>query len=818
MANNDINASNAPEKTGETIEVSNDEFMRATFGDDLSHELPLVVSFQGHPGTGKPWGGKPWWPGDEEADEIPLDANNYFSLASFRPDEAGRYRRQKARFVALYAVMLDDIGTKVDMERPKLPSSWLIETSEGNYQAGYILKEPIEGTSTADRLMNAIVDAKLCDPGANGPRARLARLPTAVNAKHSPPFKCRVEIWEPERRYTVDELADGLQIDMEAQKSKSRRKVAPSIQADDGDPVLLPKPEKHPVLVQLRARGLYKKLLGGTKHDITCPWVCEHTDSTDGGTAYFDPDDAYPIGGFKCLHGHCAERSIKDLLAYLEVESCSARMKPTIRVFAGEIPRVVDAAELELADTLNHYQRGGLIVTVVRDPGTLETRVQELSQPALMYAMAGVATWESYNPKTQEIKRIDPPGIYVSVLYNLASYPHLPVLNGLTRQPYLRPDGSLMFEPGYDPLTGMYGVFNAKEFSISDYPTYDDALKALELLTGLLEEFQFLGANDMATALSAMLTAAVRPSLSHAPMFHVRAHMAGSGKSYLCELMTAFVTPQRSTPTTFPRDDEECRKLLLTKFLRAPAVVEFDNLTSDLLAHNSLCTALTSEYMTGRILGVSKEATVNTRALFLSSGNNVGPIQDMTRRCLTINLAPECEIPAARKFKRPGLVREILQGRGKYVSAALTVVRAWITAGKPKAAVKSMAGFNDWSDLCRQPLLWLGLDDPASSIFTAMADDPDKETLSRLLTAWEGVFDSKPASVRDILDGVFPPTEYMKDLRELTHDIAEDRGQINRRRLGRWFKRHEGRIVDGIRRVHVADGRSTNAWRVERVE
>ena len=79
-------------------------------------------------------------------------------------------------------------------------------------------------------------------------------------------------------------------------------------------------------------------------------------------------------------------------------------------------------------------------------------------------------------------------------------------------------------------------------------------------------------------------------------------------------------------------------------------MIEFDNLTGDLVAHKSLCTALTSEYMSGRILGVSKTATVSTRALFLSSGNNVGPVQDMTRRCITIRLDPGCEMPAARSF------------------------------------------------------------------------------------------------------------------------------------------------------------------------
>ena len=122
------------------------------------------------------------------ATELPADANNYFSLAVFRPDEAGQYRRQKARFQALHAVMLDDVGSKVAMERLTLPPSWLLETSPGNCQAGYLLREPLTDGLVADRLMNAIVAAGLCDPGANGPRARLARLPVAVNGKHSPVF------------------------------------------------------------------------------------------------------------------------------------------------------------------------------------------------------------------------------------------------------------------------------------------------------------------------------------------------------------------------------------------------------------------------------------------------------------------------------------------------------------------------------------------------------------------------------------------------------------------------------------------------------
>lgn len=653
--------------TGKTDPVGNGDFLLAVFGE-LEDARPVVVSFEGNPASVPPkvWFGRPWQGTPGLSVSLPAGANNYFSLAVFRPDEAGQFRRQKARFQAMYAVMLDDIGTKVNLERLTLPPSWLLQTSPGNHQAGYLLREPLTDGSIADRLMNAIVAAELCDPGANGPRARLARLPIAVNGKHMPPFQCRMVEWSPELRYSVEELVNGLQLEIASVGRPTRQGTRAAQQRPgDGDPVWIPRPEENSVLVALRDGGLYKAPLGDGKHDITCPWVQDHTGEVNGGTAYFDPDDNWPIGGFKCLHGHCAARHIRDLLRFLDIDANAARMKPTIRVVAGEIHRVVDAAERELAHSRRHYQRGGLIVTVVTDPGTRETRVQDISPPALVRALAGAATWERFDARAEDWTRIDPPARHAAVLFDSTSYHHLPVLSGLTRQPYLRPDGSLMTAAVYDVSTGMFGVFDSREFSIPESPTRAQAQAALALLTDLLTEFSFARDTDFAAALAAMLTAAVRPSLAHAPMIHVRAHMVGSGKSYLCELITAFATPQRGTPTTFPGDDEECRKLLLAELLRAPAVIEFDNLTSDLVAHKSLCTALTSEHMSGRILGVSKTATVSTRALFLSSGNNVGPVQDMTRRCITIHLDPGCEVPAARSFKRPELVRDVLRERGR---------------------------------------------------------------------------------------------------------------------------------------------------------
>ena len=806
--------------TDETYSLGNHEFLLAVFGTALTDARPLIVSFDGDPTkvASKAWFGRPWQADSDPPVNLSATANNYFSLATFKPDEAGKYRRQKARFEALHAVMLDDVGTKVDMARVTLAPSWLLETSPGNHQAGYLLRESMADGGAADRLMNAIVAAGLCDPGANGPRARLARLPVAINGKHTPPFPCQMVEWRPELVYSIDELVDGLQLEMvPAGRIKQQKTRATHAHPTDGDPVWLPRPDDNAVLTALRDRGLYKAPLGDGKHDITCPWLQEHTNASDGGTAYFEPDDSWPVGGFKCMHGHCAGRRVRELLRQLGVEASDARMKPTIRVVAGEIHRVVDAAERELAESRRHYQRGGLIVTVVTDPGTRETRVQDINPAALVRALAGATTWERFDVRASDWVRVDPPARHATVLFDSVSYHHLPVLSGLTRQPYLRPDGSLTAAAGYDSSSRMFGVFDARAFSVPADPTRAQAEAALALLKELLSEFSFASDVDLAATLAAMLTAVVRPSLDHAPMFHVRAHMVGSGKSYLCELITAFATPQRGTPTTFPGDDEECRKLLLAELLRAPAVIEFDNLTGDLVAHKSLCTALTSEHMSGRILGVSKTATVSTRTLFLSSGNNVGPVQDMTRRCLTIHLSPDCEVPAARSFTRPDLVRDVLRERGRYISAVLTIVRAWVVAGRPMTECKPLAGFGDWSALCRQPLLWLGMADATASVFKAMAEDPDRETLSRLLMAWQSTFGKTPAMVRDAVKRASDYYGGQTELREVLHDIADERGEINRRKLGWWIRRHSGRIVDGLRFVRASGNRSAEAWQVESV-
>jgi hypothetical protein len=815
LVETDSSINNRPEKTsetGKTYTPSNAEFLGVVFKGRLGQARPLVVSFTGNPNkvSSHSWVGKVW---REEQNDILHSANNFFSLADFMPDSEGTYRRKKEKFHQLSALMFDDVGTKVGLDRMVLSPSWLLETSAGNYQGGYILREPIADAKKADALMKAIIKAGLCDPGAGGPTTRLARLPIGINGKYEPAFECRLAQWSPENRYSAEEIITAFNLDLTDSKPTARtknRRIAKPRPAD-GFSVFLRPSGPGGVLAKLQERGLYKSSLGDGRHDVTCPWVSEHTDRVDSGAAYFEPNEKFPTGGFKCLHGHCADRRLVDLLRFLGLELAEVRSGSTIRVIPGQIHQVVDAAEQALAEAGNHYQRGGLIVSVLKDHLTGDALIQTVGNSALVGELASSSAWERFD---RDWVAIDPPARAVNILFDKANYKYLPVLRGLSRQPYLREDGSLVTSPGYDPASEIFCVFDDSKFRIKQNPTLADAKSALEIIKDLLCEFSFASESDQAAAISAILTAVVRPSLAKAPMFHVRAHQVGSGKSCLCELITAFATPRRGSPTTFPGEDEECRKLLIAQLLLAPAVIEFDNITTDLIPHNSLCTAITSEYISGRILGASKTVTLSTRVLFLSSGNNFGPVLDMARRCITIHLDPACEVPASRTFKNPNLLPEIFKYRNRYVGLALTLIRAWISAGSPHTACRPLAGFDRWSELCRQPLLWLGLADPSASLFEAIEHDPSREVLGRFLEAWVALFGTRPAMIRDVVSKAGSVYEEFADLRDVVLEIAGERGEVNRRRLGWWLKRHEGRLVNGRKFVQVESGGSAAKWQV----
>jgi hypothetical protein len=810
---------------GGVSQITNADFVAAVFRTLPEGAFAAACSKSGDPGLGGWLASR----ADQLAVKLTDANNNYIGCSSFYPGDDGSFKARKAQFAACHFLMLDDLGTKVPMERlARFELSWLIETSPGNHQGGIILSEPLTDGAVAVRLLNAVIDAGLCDAGATGPLSRWARLPVAINGKpkysdaDGAPFQCRLIEWRPDARYTPQEIVDGLQLEL-APAGRPKKKAKPSASLDDdsrsnvndADDVLTPKAAENPVVAALKARGSYKTPLGSGKHDITCPWVQEHTDHLDTGAAYFEPDELYPVGGFCCQHSHRDKYHIRALLDFLGVCGAEARHKPLIRVIAGDLHRVVDAAEKELANRGRHYQAGGLIVSVSTDPTTGDPSIVPTSAPALTRELSVTATWEKYDGRAKEWVRCDPPTRHAAILYDAQSFRYLPPLAGVVRQPYFREsDGELITKAGYDKSAQRFGVFDARQFVIPD-PTPDAARAALALLEDLLTEFHFVAATDKAAALSAIFTAVVRPSLAHAPGFHARAPVFGSGKTYLCELIGSFAGPGGNAKVSYPTTSEEATKVILSLLLTSPAVIEFDDMDTDWIPHGTIKRMLTAEQITDRILGVSKTATVSTRSLFLGSGNNVGPIRDLLRRVVTIHIDPRCATPATMSYK--GFpVEKVRQNRGRYVTAVLTIIQAWREAGMPRVEADSIVTFGGaWSDYCRYPLMWLGHPDPATALLDQIRHDPDGDALIGLMTEWHKAFGSTATTVRKAVETAFYNQPNLLDaMREFP---VEERGEINRSKLGWLLKKNANRIVGSFEFQQAeADGRT--AWRVVAVK
>lgn len=202
--------------------VTNADFVAAIFGTLPDRVSAVVCSKIGDPTNG----GWPAMKAGQVNQQCLVGWNNYTNCSSFREDTLGTIHARKDSFFALHFILLDDMGTKWQWEQlDDFKPSFVVETSPGNFQAGIILSEPLIDIGIATQLVEAVIAKGLSDPGATGV-ARWARQPGGINGKSKykseagKPFQCRLAHWNPERRYSVEEIVTGLNLELTPHLSK----------------------------------------------------------------------------------------------------------------------------------------------------------------------------------------------------------------------------------------------------------------------------------------------------------------------------------------------------------------------------------------------------------------------------------------------------------------------------------------------------------------------------------------------------------------------------------------------------------------------
>jgi putative DNA primase/helicase len=388
----------------------------------------------------------------------------------------------------------------------------------------------------------------------------------------------------------------------------------------------------------------------------------------------------------------------------------------------------------------------------------------------------------------------------------------------------MRPDGTVLTDPGYDGASRLFyqpapGVLFPP---VPESPTLDDARVALRALHEPFVDFPFRDAASTSTALALVLTVLGRGAFSGAsPLFLIRATNAGTGKQLLAELVSTIATG--GPPPTFaaPREDAEWEKKLVAHVRegdRFTVIDEAKHLDSPVLAH-----AVTQEFLTGRILGLSENVRGRVPVL-ASCGNQTTFAHDFGRRVLPIDLDAKRSDPERRSgFSIANVSAWCLRERTRLVVAALTSLRAYVLAGRPDQSLCSMGSFEGWSGLIRSTLVWSGLTDPLEGQDRARAEsDVGADANLMLLRAWHEATHEPMTSwqIADIANlrgaaGLVHPK--LHALLLALDDRQKD--TLKPERLGYAFRRLRNKIVANLvlRGVAQDDGDHRIHWQVEKL-
>ncbi|MBF0262723.1 MAG: hypothetical protein HQL97_12925 [Magnetococcales bacterium] len=494
------------------------------------------------------------------------------------------------------------------------------------------------------------------------------------------------------------------------------------------------------------------------------------------------------------------EKAIKDTKPLLPANDNDHR--PIIRCDQGEMHRIVEEAEMALKDADLVFQQNGRLVRVVRLPvgGTDATNnaalsIQDVDPNWLGMELARVARWEKFIGTSKSYRSTDVPvDVSKAVLANAGNWP-FPHLEAVIEAPTIRPDGSLLNRPGYDPKTGLYFDPNGTEFPpIPSNPTKADAEHALVVLKEVLEEFPFVDDHHRSVGLSAILTVLVRRSLRSAPMFGISAPKMGSGKSLLADVITMIGTGHSAQVMSQVTNPEDERKRIFSLLLNGDAVAVIDNVEKP-IESDALCSVLTEANFLDRVLGKSETRKAPCLTTWIATGNNLRFKGDISTRVLICRFDARVERPEEREFKKDLRVW-IKEYRPKLVQAGLTILRAYVEAGKPRLEIKPFGRFEAWSDMVRSPLIWLGEPDPCATRIEAEASDPVREHLVVLLIAWHNTFEGKAMTCKEVL--------HERDL-SIKSNLAEAIAQLplnphidTARALGDFLSKHKERIEDGM--------------------
>jgi hypothetical protein len=264
---------------------------------------------------------------------------------------------------------------------------------------------------------------------------------------------------------------------------------------------------------------------------------------------------------------------------------------------------------------------------------------------------------------------------------------------------------------------------------------------------------------------------------------------------------------------TYTNDRDELRKRVTSLAAEGERLVLLDNLAGA-VGNDVLDAALTSDRWKDRLLGGNRVYDGPLHVCWFGTGNNVQLQGDTARRVCHVRMETAEERPELRTdFKYPDLRAHVRAGRGRLLSAALTILRGWYTAGRPRHGLPAWGSFEGWSGVVREAVVFAELPDPGETRQGLQtAADRDAGAMAALLGALEQMGPGpEGVTAAEVIDRIrqppAPAAAWYADLRGAVEDLC---GRVDGRSLGyrfRQFRRRNfgGRMLDTAGSTHGAN-------------
>ena len=500
--------------------------------------------------------------------------------------------------------------------------------------------------------------------------------------------------------------------------------------------------------------------------------------------------------------------------------------RPVILITTEEFA-INDAAIEALAADQELYQRGGSLVRVItrgeeRDNGIAHAAgpcIVELARATLQEHMARFAQWEKETEGAEESVRCPahPPRWAVEAVLARGHWVGIRPLEAVSDYPVIRRDGSVLCMPGYDAATGIYLAVPVPGLSIPEAPSRDDARAAIATLLDTVCDFPFAEPTHRSAFVAGLLTPLARFAFDGpAPLFLIDANAPGAGKGLLCDLVSLIVTGTRFATSSYSHESAEMRKAITASALAGDRLILLDNINGR-FGNSALDQALTTTVWRDRKLGFNKNVTLPLFAIWFATGNNIELAGDMVRRLVHVRLQTDLERPETRRdFRHADLREHVREHRSALLSAALTLLAAFVRAGCPQSAIEPFGSFEGWSRLVRGACIWAGLPDPAATR-AGLRETADAKTLavSVVLRDWH-LIDSEH---RGLTAGEFIKLVFEDEQREATTELRDATDELLKKRdsreAGMIFRRYAGRKIDGRTLQLGSTVRGARRWTVQ---